>query len=219
MRSLFNNFIGIVCFIFLAGCNSGETTTTDTSIDTNNIVETKTNPGTEVIVTGTPSTPALNLDGMPIRMIGQMILEGKLKPADNPYTFQLMDSLQAVNQTERRFYFGVFNIIMNHADGALGEAIGDFALTYVEQYPAEFINNMKSFPADRFETWASHIGIELFLSGNDPKDSFNTFSRMIIGNCKGCNSATISRIKQFNQLVWQTMQANIKSEEVISNTH
>jgi hypothetical protein len=158
------------------------------------------------------SAPAINTDSLPAETVGQMILDGKLVPGDNVFTYRMMDSLLSATSPRHPFYFRVFDKIMDHADGALGEAIGDYSLTYVEQQPSAFIKNIQPLPKHRFETWASQVGIELFLSSNEPGDSYKKFESATIANCKTCNATALQSVRRFNQLVWQTMQANIKAE-------
>ena len=198
-----------VCCFFIAGCGSREKQETAFSYDTSATTAQVTN--TNIDTTPVPDQPIINHDSLPAETIGQMILDGKLIPSDNEYTFRMMDSLQTVHGSKRKFYFGVFNKIMDRADGALGEAVGDYALTYVEQNPKLFIGFISAYPSERFETWASHIGIELFLSSNDSKSSYDKFSQSFITNCKNCNTATINKLKRFNKLVWQTMKENEKA--------
>lgn len=205
-------YFSAVVFVALMGACSSKTETTASSIDSNRVAETH---GTIAIKDTLQqiNSPAIDTKALPARTIGEMILDGRLKPSDNEFTFRILDSLNTSDKGSRKFYFDVFNKIMDHSDGALSEAIGNYALTYVELNPAEFIRYTSSLPASRFETWASQVGIELFLSGNEPKENFQHYSRSVNGNCKGCSKATVQKLRQFNQLVWQTMEQNIKAEK------
>jgi hypothetical protein len=200
--------LAAVVFVVAAlSCGSHETSATAVSIDSTSKLSSE-----KLIDTVSTTAATINTDSLQTHTIGEMVLNGTLKPSDNTFTFRLMDSLMAVDQESRKFYFTVFNKILDYADGALGEAIGDYALTYVEQHPGEFIANMKDLPQERLAAWASNIGIEISLSANDAKDSYKKFSESFINNCKGCSKQTIQQLQQFNKLVWQTVKENLNAE-------
>lgn len=199
-----SSFIKIGVVVFFFSCNSTETSTSTSTLDTS---------GTGTTITSTVAQPGgaeqttINVDNLPADSVGRMLISGALQPGDNAYTYRMMDSLLSDNRDTRRFYFGVFNKIMDHASGALGDAIGDYVLTFVEQYPADFISFSRSYTQNRFDVWASHAGIELSLSSNNPTDSYQKFSQGVLARCSQCSSITKNRLRLFNKLVWQTMKA------------
>ena len=206
------NIKAVVFVIMLSSCSSKTETTAsgfDSSRDVNNTpVVTK-----NISISNPEIKPEINTNSLSANEIGEMILDGRLQPSDNNFTHRMIDSLNAIDKPSRKFYFKVFNKIMNYADGALSESIGNYALTYVMQNPEEFISNINNLEAERFDTWATQIGLELFLSANEPQENYNHFTSTFLKNCKGCNFATIVKLKRFNKLVWQTMQANLNAEK------
>lgn len=150
-----------------------------------------------------------NLAELPIKKVGELILKDSIKSLNNEIvSFMLLDSLSAESRQSRDFYFRVFNKIMDRSGSVLSDAIGDYALTYVESYPNEFLANSKNFSPNRLETWASHIGIELFLSGGDAKEAFDKSTQTFQANCKGCQAHDLARLTEFNKLIWITIQQN-----------
>ncbi len=214
MHSFYRIILAVVFVGTMTFCSS-KTETAASSLDTSAVEQVFTSGAmatqTEVVEVATGANA--NTDSLPARTIGQMILEGKLIPSDNKFTFQMMDSLNAVNKSARPFYFTVFDKIMKHADGALSEAIGNYALTYVEQNPVELFQNLGKLEKHRFDAWASFVGIELFLSANNAEEGYKKFAETFSRNCKGCSKAEVQKMNAFNKLVWQTMQANIDADK------
>ncbi|AYB31314.1 hypothetical protein [Chryseolinea soli] len=73
-----------------------------------------------------------------MRRIGYLFLRDSLRPSDDEITFACMDSILSTHKGTRDYFFPVFEKIAMHADGALAEVIGSYALTYVKKYPQEF---------------------------------------------------------------------------------
>jgi hypothetical protein len=165
------------------------------------------------------SQPAQNTDTavhyyweqLPIRTVAELILKDSIRPVSSPIIYNMLDSLSSDIKSSRQFYFKAFNKIMNKADGEVAESIGGYALTYVQNYPKEFIENSQSFSRNQLEAWAGNIGIELYLSSSESDNVKEAFDQMVVlftDNCKGCNSAQKNRLKEFNNLVWRTIKEN-----------
>jgi hypothetical protein len=128
----------------------------------------------------------------------------------------MLDSLSSDSKQSRQFYFKVFNKIMNKADGEVAESIGGYALTYVQNYPQEFLDNSRAFSKNQLEAWAGNIGIELYLSSNESDNVKEAFDQMVVlfnDNCKGCNSSQRNRLKDFNNLIWRTIKENQQADK------
>ncbi len=152
---------------------------------------------------------------LPISRVGELVLKDSIKVYDNEViTFMLFDSLLSPKKKSRDFYFKVFNKMMDRSGGKMGDAIGDYALTYVESYPREFLANSKNFTQDRMDTWASNIGIELFLLPGNKKEAYEKSIRTFTNNCKNCDTADLARLNTFNKLVLQTIEQNLKGREL-----
>jgi hypothetical protein len=100
---------------------------------------------------------------------------------------------------------------MEKSDGALAEAIGLPALTYVENHTKEFIELSSSLNEDQFETWANHIGVEIFLSSeeNPLKEAEDYYSKLKT-NCKDCSSKQKERLEKTYMIIRKAIINNDK---------
>ena len=102
---------------------------------------------------------------------------------------------------------------MERSGGSLDDAVGDYALTYVENYPKDFLDNSRSFTEDKVASWAGNIGIELFLSSQNQKEAFEKSTRLFKSNCKNCNLQQLARLDNFNNMIWTTIEQNIQQRK------
>ncbi len=150
------------------------------------------------------------VEELPIEKVGKLLLKDSLPTLENEVIiYKLLDSLCAKTRKSRDFYFLVFNKLIKRSDGILADAVGDYALNYVETYPAEFLANSKAFSNALLETWASQIGIELYLSAGSTKDSFDKTVETFRRNCKGCSTTEMERLARFEGLIWNTIKQNL----------
>jgi hypothetical protein len=143
--------------------------------------------------------------------VADLILKDSIRPVSSPVICNMLDSLSSDLKASRQFYFRVFNKVMNKADGEVAESIGGYALTYVQNYPKEFLENSQSFSRNQLEAWAGNIGIELYLSSHEGDNVKEAFDQMVVlfnDNCKGCNNSHKNRLKEFNNLIWRTIKEN-----------
>ena len=153
---------------------------------------------------------AVTIEEMPIANIGRQVLEDSAFMLDNEVIiFKLLDSLGAEKRTTRDFYFSVFNRLIRRSDGILADAVGEYALRFVENYPAEFLANSKGFTNAHLETWASQIGIELYLMTGTAKSNFDRAVENFRKNCKGCGPVERERLTRFETLIWNTIEQNL----------
>jgi len=146
-----------------------------------------------------------------IKEVAQMILDNKCQPSDNYITFSVMDSLLSQKSEDRKFYFRVFLNILEKADGALAEAVGLPAMNYVEKYTTEFIQLLTSISNDQLDSWASVIGIELFLSSqDDPMKDGEVYVEKLELNCLSLNENEKARLRKFNEIIIRSIQENNK---------
>jgi hypothetical protein len=157
------------------------------------------------------SSNTFNWEQLPVRTVADLILNDSIRPVSSPVIYDMLDSLSSDLKQSRQFYFKVFNKIMNKADGEVAESIGGYALTYVQNYPQEFLDNSRSFSKNQLEAWAGNIGIELYLSSHESDNVKEAYDQMVVlfnDNCKGCNSYHRTRLKEFNSLIWRTIKEN-----------
>jgi len=120
-----------VFIILFISCGSSSTNKDDTKlIDTNSIKHTDDNASIYEDTLRVPSNYYF-LSDLTLRQVGKLILADSIQPSDNKITFDCMDSLLAKQSTTRDYYFPVFLKILDKSDGALAEAVGQYAMTYV----------------------------------------------------------------------------------------
>ena len=64
----------------------------------------------------------------------------KISPKDNKQTQQIIDSLNTSNNNTRPFYILVVSKMLKNADGALGETLGLYCKSFIENNPNHLIN-------------------------------------------------------------------------------
>ena len=208
------NFILAICIIFM-GCNSS---TTETNSDSAQTKITSQDTVLSLSKKDTVEGSRINnyWEQLPIRTVADLILKDSIRPISNPVIYKMLDSLSSDLKPTRQFYFGVFNKIMNKADGEVAESIGGYALTYVQNYPKEFLENSRTLSKNQFEAWASNIGIELYLSSSESDNVKETYDQMVVlfnDNCKDCIGYFRSRLKEFTNLIWQTIRENQQAQK------
>lgn len=147
------------------------------------------------------------------KIIARLFIKDSISPTDNYITFRVMDSINARTFSDRQYYLTAFSVILEKADGALGEAVGQPAMQFVENHTKEFFEIKPPLTKLQFESWASNIGIEIFLSSSgddkvlqDGKD----FIKKLKNNCKDCSPETLRKIKEFELIIMQTIKENNK---------
>jgi len=145
------------------------------------------------------------LTDLPLRQVAQLILSDSVRPIDNTVTFQCMDSILSNNEATRNFYFPVFLRILEKADGALAEVVGQYAMTYIEEFPKEFAIKHSSLVEEQLESLASGIGFELYYKSQTEEDA-SPWIDTVIQNCLKCDSTQLSRLIDFNKRAISAMK-------------
>lgn len=145
--------------------------------------------------------------------VGKMILDDKIPLYDNYCVFRVMDSLMARTFDDRKFYFNVFLKIVDDADGALAEVVGIPAMKYFESYTSEFLDFSSKVSDEVLKRWASFIGIEIFLSSNNPIATGKDFVSEISNNCHNLSTQDQTRLDGFNNDIISTILVNIKNNK------
>ncbi|MCY7420654.1 MAG: hypothetical protein LH478_02810 [Chitinophagaceae bacterium] len=211
-------FTHVFTFVFataLLGCGNRQSivekkdTLAIPIVETTATLSNEYDPTQDSTITPLKDKPAKPLE-LPIQQVGELVLKDSIQYLSNEVTaFMLLDSLLSKNKGSRDFYFRVFNKIMERSGGSLDDAVGDYALTYVENYPKDFLDNSRNFTEDKLASWAGNIGIELFLSSQNQKEAFEKSTRMFKSNCKNCDLQQLARLDSFNNMIWTTIEQNI----------
>lgn len=199
-------FIGAFALLACTACNESSTKTT---ANDSSVVRQHTPDTTSTITKDT--TSQLYWEKLPAKTIAQLILKDSIRATTSPVIFSMLDSLTSTSKQTRQFYLPVFSKIMNTADGELAEAVGGYALTFVQNYPKEFVEASGTFSKNQLDAWASNIGIEIFLASDQNENVKEAFEQIVIvfnDNCKDCNTAQKNKLKQFTNLVWRTVNEN-----------
>jgi len=104
------------------------------------------------------------LADLPIRTVGQLILDDSILPSDNWVTFTLMDTISTCRQADLEFYLAVFEKIMELSDGALSEAVGSYSWDFIEKRPAIFIKHLETVDRKCIDRWAYNTFYEMYFS-------------------------------------------------------
>jgi hypothetical protein len=220
MDTFYKHLLGFTVAIVLFGCGQKQSTTEtkDTLappvVETTAVVSNEYDPSQDSTFKPVISeTPPPQKD-LAIKKIGELVLQDSIAYLSNEVTaFMLLDSLLSKNKSSRDFYFKVFNKIMERSGGSLDDAVGDYALTYVENYPREFLENSRNFTDDKLASWGGNIGIELFLSSQNQKEAFEKSTRMFKSNCKNCDQQLLARLDSFNNMIWTTIEQNLNQRK------
>lgn len=209
----------VIATAFLLSCGEKKSTveTKDTLaapiVETTAAVSNEYDPGQDSTFKPVVEVKAKPED-LAIKKVGELVLKDSVAYLSNEVTaFMLLDSLLSKKKDSRDFYFRVFNKIMERSGGSLDDAVGDYALTYVENYPKEFLDNSRSFSEDKLASWAGNIGIELFLTSQNQKEAFEKSTRMFKSNCKNCDLQQMARLDTFNNMIWTTIAQNIQQRK------
>lgn len=179
----------IIFLITLFACsNSEKKSTNNKSVDS------------EKVVTDNGKTIADSTKS--IKEVGIEILGGAPIFGNNEkYLFQLMDSLIVKNSNERAFYFKVFKKIVEKSDGYVSEAIGLYALKYLENYPNEFF----SLSDEEIKSFMGYIAYEVRLSENNADSSLRTLLSQLK---EKSNKETTKKIDLFEQELNENLNEN-----------
>ena len=120
-----------------------------------------------------------------------------------------MDSINSSNVDSRNFYFPVFLKIVDKADGALAESVGEPLQIYVEKFPNEFIERANNLSDEQLQSLASYIGFELYDDYDTEKGDYDWRDK-ILKKCSDCNSIQLDKLKQFIKLA---IAARIRIED------
>lgn len=145
------------------------------------------------------------LSDLSLRKCAKWMLQDSISPSDNFITFRIMDSASDARKEVRDYYFPVFLKIIQKADGALAEIVGDETQFYVRMFPKEFIQRSKFFSDSLFKSIAYFTAFEIgYQYESNPK----IWTDSVLKNCIDCDSFTINRLNEFNQIVIQTIAEN-----------
>lgn len=120
------------------------------------------------------------------RLHALQLLAGDIRPGNNHQTFDCLDSLRSRDSATRQFYFSVFRKIISKADGALGEVVGSYAKTYLQQYPAEFANQFSNMTTTQKADLVDYLGFQFYSSYQDYKTGIQQFFSKTIARCREC---------------------------------
>lgn len=160
------------------------------------------------------NTPDIALDSsMTIEEAAKKILAGEnYYRWNDSYLLSLIDSLNSNDKISRNYYFKVFNKIMDKSDGYVSEAIGVDALEYTSYHTKEFIEWSSALTIEQLDSWAYHVGIEIYLSsqsneveGDDMKNGEN-YADLLRQNCISCRTDQITRLNRFIKSTLQTVE-------------
>ncbi len=148
-----------------------------------------------------------------LKIYGQKILDNKIKPTDDKYTFQIIDSLLCKSKLDRDFYFNVFNKIQQNSDGALSEYVSTIASKFYFNHNIAFIKKSSKMGTKSIHQWLDFVAFDLYVrSENDEKDLPSIKTKIYILEHKfPVNSKDKIKCKTFNDYLYEKIVALMKA--------
>ncbi len=130
------------------------------------------------------------LADLKVDQIVKLIMTDSVRPSDNYITFRLLDSINSPNKATRADYLPVFLKIIDQADGALAEAMGDNCLAFAQKYAYELFNFNPPPTNDQLEMWAELAATELYfnLETGTARPALSSFLRKFHSASKKCTA-------------------------------
>lgn len=183
----------ITCFSVIIGCNNNRKSNNDTKAGTSNNYSTN------------DTIKKLDLESYlknkKVSELAKNYYLGKFKPTDNPDTEKLLNLSLTADTSVRPFYFWCLNEIINSADGALMEYVGEPARRYIEKFPSEFLYYLDNRCID-IANWETAINYSGYYKDEQPENTkavLKNFTAAILKNCIDCNTSQINKLTRFAQ--------------------
>ncbi len=126
---------------------------------------------------------------------------GRLRPADDSLTDELLKLTTTDNKKLRPFYRWCLNKTIQVQDGALAEHTGIPARKYAEKYPKEFFEYMDIDTSEqkimRWTNAISYSGIYFKEDYKNPDKLKKSMMNVMNRNCTGCPPELTNRIEKF----------------------
>src|ERR1700730_2845074 len=91
----------------------------------------------------------------------------KFSPSDDRRTLSLLDSLKTHNNSTRPFYIYLVSTMLEKADGALSEALGNVCNDFIESHPnqaLDFLYSTNDISSSKFiDLWAIAVAGEFMI--------------------------------------------------------
>lgn len=114
-----------------------------------------------------PLDPKFYLDNKQVSKTAKDFYNGKFKASDDTKTFSILDSLKTKNNLARPFYIYLVSTMLDKADGALSEELGNKCKEFIEQYPdrlIDFLYSDSKLVDKKFtDNWANAIAGEFMI--------------------------------------------------------
>jgi len=104
------------------------------------------------------------LSDLPLKQVGELILNDSIYPSDNFVTFALLDTISGCKENDLEFFLKVSEKIINEADGAVAEAVGSYTWKFIEKRPTEFIKHIDKLNKEQVEEWADYTFYEMYFA-------------------------------------------------------
>ncbi len=131
-----------------------------------------------------------------VRAWAEGILSGKNIPSDDNLTFACLDSLSDKNKEVRIYYRKVYEVIDQHADGALSEALASYVISYFEHFTQEAFDYYNASDSNSKASVEFKIAEECYFDGDNALKSLDTFFADLHSRCGTCDKETAKAMKQ-----------------------
>lgn len=159
----FSYFLISFFLIFVSSCNSKSKNSSDSGANSNN----------KTIKKESNQIPSNSLGD--IFAYGQGIIDDKITPSDNQETFACLDSLNSNKFETRKFFFKVYKVISQKADGALSDVIPMKFKEYFFQFTKEALANYKTSNAIEKSIFIENLADNFISSANASNTEVDSF--------------------------------------------
>ncbi|GET24787.1 hypothetical protein [Prolixibacter sp. NT017] len=122
------------------------------------------------------------LSDLPIKQVGELILNDSIYPSDNFVTFALLDTISRCKENDLEFFLKVSEKIINDADGALAETVGSYTRKFIEKRPTEFINHIDKLSEEQIRKWADFTFYDMYFAYSE--DELKTNCKKLVDSLK-----------------------------------
>ena len=130
------------------------------------------------------------------REFGELILKNEIEASDDDLSVECMRGIFSKDLADRDFYFDVFMVIANEADGAVSEITGQYIKELLETETEFFITRYTKMKEEEQHMFLTFLADELYLSGLEFEDDLEEYFDEIKTYIKEATDEQISSLKE-----------------------
>ncbi|MBL7474108.1 hypothetical protein IS446_14975 [Robertkochia sp. 1368] len=150
-----------------------------------------------------------NIDTLLIKQYAKTILSGESYPSDNDETISCIDLLFSENTSDLEFYFEVFRVIVEKADGSLAEIMGSEIISFMEFKTSFFLDKYSEFELKEKERFINLMSYEFYFSEPDPIEDIEIQFESFFSNLKENEGQKKEGLKRMKELTKEATKIRI----------